>query len=141
MAHQTLRIQRFADPWLTKPYKYNCFPCLQCFLCCLCFTCFTCFPCVLGDCLFEVFKVFFVFHVFPVLLVFMVLQVFHVFKVLMFSLFCCLVPGRARSAKKSHHAGAISFACPPPLSSCRCEGGRGRPKSLSLPVPGRARSA
>ena len=57
-----------------------------------------------------------------------------------FSLFSWPVPGRGRSAKKSHHAGAISFAYPPPLNSCRCEGGRGRPKSLTLPVPRRARS-
>ena len=30
---------------------------------------------------------------------------------------------------------------PPSLNSCRCQGGRGLPKSLTLPVPGKARSA
>ena len=31
MARQTLRIQRFADTWLTKPYKYNIIQCFRMF--------------------------------------------------------------------------------------------------------------
>ena len=42
MAHQTLRIHRFADTWLSKPYKYDWFPCFSCFIC------FPCFPCFLS---------------------------------------------------------------------------------------------
>ena len=89
MARQTLRIQRFADTWLTKPYKYNIFNVSECFPCFPCFPCFTffqvskffqvlkgftCFPCVIG------FAGFYGFHN------------FHVF------LFSRPVPGRARSA-------------------------------------------
>ena len=127
MAHQTLRVQRFSDTWLTKPYKYNCFPCFPCFQCFLCFTCFTCFTGVLGYFVFLKFSKFSLFSMFSLCSWFSWFSRFAMF--LMFSMFFLGLLSGAR-------AGAVGQK----VSPCRCHFLCLPPPLKFMPVRGRARS-